>query len=268
MEHMASTTYLSLSEVPALVKIAEEAIREAGSYLLEHLGRAQVQHRKAYKDDLLDVDLGSESIILSVLQKKAPSIGVLSEEAGVIGRQDQYWTIDPVDGSANFQHGSPSFGIAIALIANQETVGGVIYLPTRDELFTAIRGQGAYLNGEKISVSRAATLGDALVHVGDISSSSDPRVVEEGLRDFAAITAHVHRTRIVGSIVTELANVACGRADALVSRTSNPWDIEAGKLLVSEAGGKVTTIADNRVKPLYLYSNGIIHDTFQDLLEQ
>ncbi|EFH88074.1 inositol monophosphatase family protein [Ktedonobacter racemifer] len=266
---MTSTTFVSLSEVPALIKIAEEASREAGRYLLEHLGQAQVQHRKAYKDDLLDVDLGSERIILSVLQREAPSIGVLSEEAGVLGRQDQYWTIDPVDGSANFQHGSPSFGIAIALIANQETVGGVIYLPTRNEIFTTIRGQGAYLNGEKISVSQVATVENALVHVGDLSSSRDPRVVEEGLKDFAAITAHVHRTRIVGSIVTELADVACGRADALVSRTSNPWDIEAGKLLVREAGGKITTITENRTKPLYLYSNGIIHDTFQNLfLEQ
>ncbi|HTK09046.1 MAG TPA: inositol monophosphatase [Ktedonobacteraceae bacterium] len=263
---MTSLSTLSISEVPALIKIAEEAIRETGSYLLEHLGQAQVQHRKAHKDDLLDVDLGSERIILSKLQKEAPHIGILSEEAGVIGRQDQYWTVDPVDGSANFQHGNPLFAISIALIVNQETVGAVISIPTRNEVFSAVRGQGAYLNGEKISVSQVATLDEALVQVGDLSATTNPRILEEGLRDFTAITTHVHRTRIIGTTVTELAYVASGKADALVSRTSNLWDVAAGRLLVSEAGGKMTTIADNRARPLFIYSNGVFHDTLHTLL--
>lgn len=263
---MTSTSPLSMSEVPALIKIAEEAVQESGRYLLEHMGRAQVQYRKAHKDDLLDVDLGSEKIILSLLQKKAPHIGILSEEAGVIGGQDQYWVIDPVDGSANYQHGSPTFGIAIALVANQETVGGVIAIPTQNEVFTVVQGQGAFLNGAKISVSGVETLDSALVHVGDLSSTRDPRIVAEGLRDFATITTNVHRTRMIGSTVTELAYVACGKADALVSRTSNPWDIEAGKLLIREAGGKVTTIIDGRTRPLNIYSNGIFHEILHDLL--
>ncbi|EFH82734.1 inositol monophosphatase family protein [Ktedonobacter racemifer] len=257
---------LTISDVPELLKIAESATREAGSYLLERLGQAKVKHTKGYKDELLDVDLGSERIILAQLQKEAPHVGILSEEAGIIGRQDQYWTIDPVDGSANFQHGSPLFAISIALVVNQTTLGGVVYIPTRDELFTAICGQGAYLNGRRIHVSDNASLQKALVYAGDLSSARDPQIVEQGLKIFAKLFAHVHRTRILGTTVTELAYLACGRADAFVSRTANPWDVEAGRLLLAESGGKTTVITNNANKPLFIYSNGLIQEELNLLL--
>lgn len=258
---------ITISEVPELIKIAEIAAREAGSYLLKQLGQAKVEHTKGHKDELLDVDLGSERIILSQLQKEAPHVGFLSEEAGVIGRQDQYWTIDPVDGSANFQHGSPFFGTAIALVVNQVTLGGMIYIPARDELFTAIRGQGAYLNGNRIHVSENAPLEKALVYVGDLSSERNPQIVEEGLNIFAKLFAHAHRIRMIGTGVTELAYLASGRADAFVSRTSNPWDVEAGRLLLTEAGGKITTITHNTSKPLFIYSNGLVHEELIQLID-
>jgi myo-inositol-1(or 4)-monophosphatase len=257
---------ITLVEVPELIKIAGIAAREAGSYLLKQLGQAKVQHTKGHKDELLDVDLGSEQIILTHLQKEAPHVGFLSEEAGVIGRQDQYWTIDPVDGSANFQHGSPLFGTAIALVVNQVTLGGVIYIPTRDELFTVVRGQGAYLNGNRIHVSEHASLENALVYVGDLSSERNPQIVEEGLNIFAKLFTHAHRVRMIGTTVTELAYLASGRADAFVSRTSNPWDVEAGRLLLTEAGGKMTTIPNNTGKPLFIYSNDLVHEELTRLI--
>ncbi|HTI14359.1 MAG TPA: inositol monophosphatase [Dictyobacter sp.] len=253
-------TLISITDVPALIEVATKAAREAGQYLREHLGRAEVQHRKALKDDLLDVDLASERIIIDRLKQAAPHIGFLSEEAGIIGRQDQYWTIDPVDGSANFQHGNPDFATSIALIVNQTTVGGVIYIPCTDELFTAIQGQGAYRNGQKISIAPTTTLQDALVYYGDISVAASAQIFAESINNFTQVAAQAHRTRIIGTTVTELAYVACGKADALISPTINPWDVSAGRLLVTEAGGKITPITATSSRQLFLYSN-------EDLIE-
>jgi myo-inositol-1(or 4)-monophosphatase len=172
-----------------------------------------------------------------------------------------------VDGSANFQHGSPLFGIAIALVVNRVTLGGVIYIPTRDELFTAIQGQGAYLNGNSIHVSENTPLEKALVYFGDLSSERNPQIIEKGLDIIAKLFAHAHRIRMIGTTVTELAYLASGRADAFVSRTSNPWDVEAGRLLLTEAGGKITTITQNTSKPFFIYSNGLVHEELIQLID-
>lgn len=143
----------------------------------------------------------------------------------------------------------------------------MIYIPTRDELFTAIWDQGAYLNGNRIHVSENVPLEKALVYVGDLSSERNPQIVEEGLNIIAKLFAHAHRIRMIGTTVTELAYLASGRADAFVSRTSNPWDVEAGRLLLTEAGGKITTITQNTSKPLFIYSNGLVREELIQLLD-
>src|SRR5579885_1420429 len=156
-------------DIPAIVKIAEGAAREAGAYLLQKLGAAKVEHRKSLRDDVLDADLQAEQLIVTRLRKELPHIGMLSEESGQEGEYDHYWIVDPLDGSANFQHGSPLFAIAIALVLNRVPQASIVYLPAQNEMFTAIQHQGAFLNGKRVHVSSTSTIEQAIIHVGDFS---------------------------------------------------------------------------------------------------
>ena len=253
--------------IPEIVKIAEDAAREAGAYLLQKLGTAKVEYRKSLRDDVLDADLQAEQLIVTRLHKDLPHIGILSEEAGQEGAYDHYWIIDPLDGSANFQHGSPLFGIAMALVTHQTTQIGIIYLPTRDEMFIGIHGQGAYLNKTRITVSAVATLQEAIIHVGDFTKEGNLEIINEGLEDFSKLAKHIQRIRMIGTAATDLAYVACGRADALINYATASWDIEAGKLLLLEAGGKVCTIQRQNTKPVSIYSNTNIHRSVKKLFE-
>src|SRR5437660_6139903 len=141
----------------AALDTAQVAAREAGKYLLQKRGHVRVLTQKALHDTLLDGDVEAESIILRRLKQDFPQAGFLSEEAGSDHREAvEQWTIDPLDGSANFQHGSPYFGVTINLSIARHIVLSVIYLPVFDEMFTAVRGQGARLNGQAIYVSQVA----------------------------------------------------------------------------------------------------------------
>jgi len=256
------------AELAGFVAIAEKAAIEAGQYLLGKIGQAEVKAQKSSRDELLDADLEAERILIERLHTATPHMGIFSEEAGFAGRRDQYWLIDPLDGSANFQHGNPLFAITIALILHEQTEAGIIYLPTSNEMFTAVKLQGAYLNGKRISVSHIATLKRALLLFGDFTKADDPQMSQEGLKDFTRLVTETHRVRMIGSAAIDLAAVACGRADALVNSGTHPWDIEAGKLLVQEAGGEATTLQSNRSKPLTIYSNALLHQMLHNILVQ
>ena len=252
--------------IPQMLEIAQVAARQAGRYLTQKLGSAKVEHQKSLHDDLLDADLEAEKIILSILRAETPTIGILSEEAGTEGEQQHYWIVDPLDGSANFQHGSPTFAVALALVSGQTTVGGVIYLPVRDEMFTASRHEGAYLNGTRIAVSEIATLDEAMAHVGDPVTDSDTTATNEYIADLATLAQQARRVRMIGTAATDLAYVACGRADMLINYAAKPWDIEAGKLLLSEAGGRITSKQYSNSKTMFLYTNENLHKVAQKLL--
>lgn len=256
----------TIADISKLLEIAEAAAYQAGNYLTKKLGQAQIKDQKSSRDDLLDADLEAENIILTKLRTETPNIGILSEEAGLEGNQNQYWIIDPLDGSANFQHGSPTFAVAIALVSEQETIGSTIYLPTRDEMFTAIQSQGAYLNKKPIHVSAIAQLEEAITHVGDIMKEGDPNITKARTIDVSKLLIHARRIRMIGTAATDLAYIACGRADILVNHATDPWDIEAGKLLVIEAGGEATTKEGHNNGILSIYSNGIIHKATENLL--
>jgi len=248
-----------------LLEVGKSAAYEAGSYLVQMLGSAYIEYQKALNDDLLDVDLEAERIILTAFHRKTPDIGILSEEAGQDKEYQNYWIVDPLDGSANFQHGSPLFGVAIALVINRTTVGGIIYLPTRKEMFTALKNHGAFLNDQCIHVSSTQTLQKSIIHIGDFAKGNDPVAVRQQVEDITELATHVRRIRMIGTAATDLVYVASGRADLLVNHATSPWDIEAGKLVLLEAGGKVSTRRiDNRI--LAIYSNSILHQEAEDLL--
>ena len=146
------------------------------------------------------------------------------------------------------------------------TIAGIIYLPTSNEMFTAIQNQGAYLNEQQIKVSQTATLGNAVLHIGDFTKENDPQTSGEGLKDFSKLVAQVRRVRMIGTAAADLAYVSCGRAEALINHATHPWDIEAGKLLLLEAWGKATTLERYNGKPLTIYSNNILHQVIKELL--
>lgn len=255
-------------QILALLKIAEIAAHKAGDYLLNKIGKATVKDQKSTLDDLLDADLDAEQILLTELREETPHMGILSEEIGHQGRQDHYWIIDPLDGSANFQHGNPTFAIAIALVINQTTQGSVILLPASHETFTAVHNQGAYLNGTPITVSDIATLDKAILHIGDPQKEGKLQITNERLKDLLTIAPKTRRIRMIGSAATDLAYVASGRSEALINYAKSPWDIEAGKLLLVEAGGKVTTKQCDNREILSIYSNGYVHQAISDLFTQ
>ncbi len=254
------------SDIPALLHIGETAARNAGAHLSQKLGKAQIAYQKALHDDLLDVDGEAEHIILAHLRQETPQLEIVSEETAASENYTSYWIVDPLDGSANFQHGNPFFAIAIALVLNHITVGSIIYLPMSNEMFTAILGQGAFLNGKRIQVSRTNTLDRAIVHLGDFAKGNDQQATYKRINDTLALTASVYRVRMIGTAATDLAYLACGRADLLVNHAASPWDIEAGKLLVLEAGGKAST-KKRGDRIIHIYSNSTIHQETENLLE-
>lgn len=262
---MEENTTLTLN-VTHLLEIAKIAARKAGKFLISRLGAAKIEHQKSLHDDLLDTDLEAEKLILTTLKAGTPDIGILSEEAGSDGEHEHYWIVDPLDGSANFQHGSPTFAIAIALVSKKTTIGGIIYIPMRDEMFTAIQHKGAYLNDSRIVVSRIAALDEAIAHVGDPVIDSDKDATNAYITDLSKLTREARRVRMIGTAATDLAYVSCGRADLLINYTPKPWDIEAGKLLLLEAGGKVSIKQYPNDKTLFLYTNGHVHQAAESLL--
>ncbi|HET9110331.1 MAG TPA: inositol monophosphatase family protein [Ktedonobacterales bacterium] len=248
--------------------IAQQAVRVAGAYLLQRLGAAQPGKVKAARDIQLDVDLGAERILLEAIQAAFPGDQILSEEAEgssshTHGRQ---WIVDPLDGSFNFQHGYPLFGSIIALQLDQVTAMGVIYLPTSDEMYTAVRGQGAFRNGSPLRISTTSSLSEAIVHVSDFSVSGDPIENQQRVQIMTTLASAVGRVRMGGTAAGDFAWLAAGWADGLVMYSTHPWDVEAGALLVEEAGGIVTRVSMPDGKNAYVGGNRNLHEHFANLV--
>jgi myo-inositol-1(or 4)-monophosphatase len=254
------------ADLSQAAKIATLAAREAGKYLVGKLGKARIEYQKAPRDNMLDVDLKAEQIILDILRQHFPDYGILSEEAGG-EREDQpyYWIVDPLDGSANFEHGSSIFTISIALVLHQSAMVGVIYLPVSDEIFTAIYGQGATLNGQPISLSQTGKVEEAIIHIGEFERFGS-EVSREQIKELTIVADHASRIRILGTSCMDLAWVACGRADAFIMHGGHPWDVKAGRVILEEAGGKISSHQYHNGSVLTLYTNGLIHQELSDLL--
>jgi myo-inositol-1(or 4)-monophosphatase len=257
----------SEGQLELALETAKTAAYKAGKWLKEKRGHAEVISKKARRDGLLDADLAAEQMIIDLLHAEFPTYGILSEETQQEWEYSPYkWVIDPLDGSANFQHGSPIFAIAISLLVENITSLGVIYLPVLDEMFTARRGHGAWLNGQRISVSSIASLDEAMVYVGDFAKDGDRAANAERIAEVAQLANTVGRVRMIGTAATDLAYVACGRAEALIMHSPLPWDIEMGHLLIHEAGGKVTKQRDEDEGDLFICSNGAIHEELTEAI--
>jgi len=226
---------------------AERAARKAGELLREHYAGEPVVERAEHHDVKLLQDRLSEEVIINVIREAHPDHTIITEESPVLNEGSAHtWIIDPLDGTVNFSHGVPHFSVSIALREDRGLLCGVIYDPLRNEMFAAAAGEGAYLNGERIRVSKRAKLEESVAGGG---FSKSIRSIEDGSEYFLAMVNRLQKLRITGSAALDLAYVACGRFEAYIERYIFLWDIAAGTLLVREAGGKVhieTSPTDDR----------------------
>jgi myo-inositol-1(or 4)-monophosphatase len=260
--------------LPAMSAIA----REAGALLMHYFQKHIKIEYKGDADLVTAADRASETLIRERIQQQFPGHDVLGEEQGLNDQGSDYrWYVDPLDGTTNFAHGYPVFCVSMALEHRElerrereravkepaerqaQRIAGVVYDPTRDELFSAEQGQGAHLNGAAIHVSQAAQLKESLLATG---FPSHKRHKNPNIHFYHQITLRTHGVRRAGSAALDLCNVASGRFDGFWEFNLNPWDTAAGALIVEEAGGKVSRFDGSAFKidsSETLASNGLIH---------
>jgi len=239
--------------------------REAGALLMQFFHQGLKIEYKGDADLVTAADRASETLIRERVSKQFPSHDVMGEEQGLKDRGSEYrWYVDPLDGTTNFAHGFPVFAVSMALEHRSGTEGkriaGVVYDPTRDELFSAEAGNGAQLNGKPIHVSKATQLKECLVATG---FPSHKRHKNPNIFFYHQITLRTHGVRRAGSAALDLCNVASGRFDGFWEFNLNPWDTAAGVLIVEEAGGKVSRFDGSPFQldsKETLASNGVVHD--------
>ncbi|SNB46068.1 inositol monophosphatase family protein [Geobacter sp. DSM 9736] len=244
------------------LEVAIDAAREAGGLQRQRLWLEHDIVFKGATDLVTEVDRMCDSLITERISRSFPDHDILAEESGHQAQQSAYkWIIDPLDGTTNYAHGFPWFCVSIALEI-EGTVGmGVIYHPMMDELFTVIQGEGAFLNGSRISVSGRGPIRNTLLATGFPYDRT--RENENNFENFVNFHMEARGIRRAGAAALDLAYVAAGRLDGYWECKLKPWDVAAGQLLVKEAGGEVTgysgetySIYNHRI----VASNSIIHE--------
>lgn len=248
-----------------VVETIEQAARSAGETLLRFRNVFQISEKGRF-DLVTDADHAAQQVIREILYRDHPAIAFLGEETETSERErllvaeHPIWVVDPLDGTTNYVHGLPCYAVSIALVAGHEVQAGVIYDPVREEMFSALRGQGARLNGEPIQCTANSQLEHALIAVG---FPADLRGKEQVLDAWAWFGYHCRGLRRTGSSALNLAYLASGRLDGFFAYQVCPWDIAAGMLLVQEAGGRISQRDGTAYHPLreaiFVSSNGPLH---------
>jgi myo-inositol-1(or 4)-monophosphatase len=245
----------------SFLETGTEITREAGALLLQYLERRVGFELKGEHDLVTEADRASEQFVVERLRSYFPSHAIVAEEGNCHeGSSDYRWYVDPLDGTTNFAHGFPVFNITIALERAGEMICGVVFDPTRQEMFTAELGGGAYLNNRRIRVTRTDRLDSCLVATG---FPSRRRHLDVNVHFYYQLSMITHGVRRAGAAALDLAYVACGRLDAFWEFALNPWDMAAGLLLVVEAGGSYTDMLGEPHDlrgPNLIASNGFVHD--------
>jgi myo-inositol-1(or 4)-monophosphatase len=245
-----------------LLELAVSIAREAGAIQRERRNEPRIIETKSSAIDLVtDVDQASERLILERIETARPADGILSEEAGARdGRNGYVWIIDPLDGTTNYAHRIPHFAVSIAIERDERREIAVVYDPVKEELFSAERGGGAFLNGERIHVSETHELERALLATGFAYDVHSGRA--DNVEYFARFIRRAQAVRRAGSAALDLAYLACGRFDGFWELDLHAWDVAAGYLLVEEAGGTLSDLAGGpppRSGAEIVGSNGPLH---------
>ena len=252
-------------------ELAIELARAAGDLLRsELLGPRRIAYKGSPTNIVTEMDARAEALIVDRLLAAFPDDAILAEERGAqAGRSGRRWIIDPLDGTTNYAHGLPIYGVSIALEVGGRVQLGVVYDPSQRGLFVAERGAGAFCNDAHLTVSAATTLDASLLATG---FPYDIRVKDDNnLREYAAFAVRTRGVRRLGSAVLYLAWVAAGRFDGYWELRLGPWDVAAGGLMVEEAGGRLTAITGGPLDleaPTVIASNGRIHDAILAVLRE
>lgn len=255
--------------------IAEGIARQAGALLRDFYQKGVTTEYKGDVDLVTEADRASEQLIVERLKAAFPHHGIYGEEGTRDRMESEYrWYVDPLDGTTNFAHGFPAFCVILGLEhrplglgaeTDGEIVAGVIYDPLRDEMFTAEKGRGAWLNGRQMKVSKIAALAESLTATG---FPSQKRHENPNMHFYQQITLRSHGVRRAGSAGLDLAYVACGRLDGFWEFKLNPWDTSAGVLMVKEAGGTITHFDGNEFtldSREVLATNGLIFEEMKHI---
>ncbi|MCL6457264.1 MAG: inositol monophosphatase [Gorillibacterium sp.] len=262
--------------------VAINTASKAGEWIKSKLGAYTTLDVKTSHHDLVtEIDRGSETMIKNLILTHFPDHSFLGEEGVVPGPMasakaladvqdaEYLWIVDPIDGTTNYVHSYPFYSVSIALAYKGEVIVGVVYDPSRDELFVAEKGKGAYLHGKKMHISPDATLSQSLLATG--FPTDQAIALPTNMRGLQAVAPKVRNVRNGGSAALHLAYVAAGRLSGYWEINLNSWDLAAGSLLVEESGGQIT---DTRNHPYNLAvrnivaTNGYIHQELVDVLDQ
>ncbi len=246
--------------MPSFVDTAAEIAREAGALIARYAERRIGFELKGEFDLVTEADRASERLIVERLRTHFPSHSIMAEEGGGVEASQEYrWYVDPLDGTTNFAHGFPVYNVTLALEHRGEVIAGVVYDPTRNEMFSAERGAGAWLNNRRIRVSGTTRLEESLVATGFPSFKRHQNVNVHFYYQLAMLS---HGVRRAGSAAIDLAYVAAGRLEAFWEFGLKPWDMAAGILLATEAGGCCSDMHGNPASlrgPHLLVDNDRIH---------
>jgi myo-inositol-1(or 4)-monophosphatase len=259
-----------MMEMDLYLQMATAAAREAGRIQMEHFGHSHPVQYKGESNPVTEIDRACERAITRVILDAFPDHDVLAEESPFEGKGSRWkWIVDPLDGTTNYLRGFPVFAVSIGLEVEGEVKAGVVYYPALDELFQGESGGGAYLNGKRIYVSQVHDLNKSFLCTGfpyDIRTHADLY-----LTYFRQFITRCFAIRRPGSAAIDLCYVAAGKFDGFWELKLHPWDVAAGSLLITEAGGRVT---DFRGRPLNIYSeeilasNGFIHEQMLGVIEE
>jgi len=247
-------------------EVAIEAAREAGAVLLAEHSRPQKISYKGDVDLVTETDKKSESLIVGRLRREFPDHRIVAEEGGTgAAAASRYeWHVDPLDGTTNFAHGYPCFAVSIGLLEDGKPLLGIVFNPVADEMFSAVRGEGAFLNGVAIHVSKIERMETSLVATG---FPAHKRGDVGNIHYYWQFTLHSHGVRRDGSAALDLCSVAAGRFEAFWEFGLKSWDTAAGILIASEAGGRVTNLTGGPYHPgdpNILVTNGLVHEEIQN----
>jgi myo-inositol-1(or 4)-monophosphatase len=257
-----------MSDTKDFLCLALDAAHEAGKIQKKGFGRKLQINFKGPRDPVTEIDHRCEEIIFNLIKKAFPSHNIISEEGSLHQTPSPFrWIIDPLDGTTNFTHAYPCFCVSIALEKNSEIIMGAVYNPVLEELFFAVKDEGARLNGNSIHVSLTDDLEHALLATGRLTKN--PKKINSHFGQFRQLSLKAQGMRRDGSAVLDLCYVAMGRFDGFWEFGLKPWDTAAGSIIIKEAGGKITTFKGAPFNPFgseVLASNGTLHKPIMDNL--
>ncbi len=250
-------------------KFLEDIVRQAGELTLDyrrHLGSVRVD-RKSAKDLVTEADVAVEKLLVGAIKERYPSHSILGEESGVTKGDDNRWIIDPIDGTVSFVHGQPFYSVSVAVESAGVLTNAAVYAPVLGELFTGVKGGGAFLNGQRIGVSDCDDIGDCMLATGFACIRGGLK--ENNLPVFSKLMPLIRGVRRYGSAAVDCCYVACGRLDGFWEFNLNIYDVAAGRLILEEAGGRFSDFAggQDRLYSQVLATNGLLTERLSEIIE-